>query len=1359
MPLQLSKLEISEEYILAWENSLNLISKLTNSQDIFIVRRTENTWEFIAETESFKSKKHYDSILNNLLFDKVAGFPSGLMIKAGENELIKELNILIGIKVLAFFGIPLSTPNNGFFGCLCCIDITEREFSELEISTFEELKFTIEKDLRYLKQGKILKSEIEERKEIECELNAANEELKAGLERQHTEINKISKDLKDIEEDYKLIVENQNALIVKFDKDFKLTYISPQYAKELGSTSEDLIGKSFFPFIHKDDIEQVRKSHEDLKKPPFECRHEERMKTVHGWRWYYWSNKSIVHDDGEIEGVVAVGRDITDRKRFEAELKASEERYQLAMKGANDGLWDNNLETGEVYLSKRWKTMLGYEEHELENSSQTWKKLVHPDDFKASEKAKKGYLLGQKAKYEVEFRLKHKKGHWINVLSRGFKVMSKDGRKAVRFVGTHVDITEQRKAENALRKSESEFRKIIDLNAIPMVVTDNNQNLLIVNKTFTKCFGYTIHDIPTMEMWWKKAYPDFEYRIKVQEGWNKAVEEAIKKGTEIEKQIWEPTCKDGEQKIVEISFVSLGEQNIVTLVDITGQKRVEEALKESESKNRALSEATEEALFFSDKGICIECNKAACEMFGYNYEELIGIFGTDVIAEESKDTVRKNMMSNYEGAYEAIAQKKDGTKFWAEFHGRMYEYKGKQVRVTAVDDISDRKVAEEALIFSEEKFRAAFKTSPDSISINRMSDGKYVEINEGFMYSTGFSEEEVLGHTAEDLNFWINKGDKFKLLGELTQKGYIINFEAKFRLKSGKIISGLMSARIVTLNHEKYLISITRDISELKKAEEELIAAKELAEKREKEYRSLFNEMLDGFALHEVIYNDLDIPVDYRFVELNPAYERLTGLKKEDVINKTILEVTPNIESHWIENFGKVGKTGVPYWFEDYVEEFDKYYTGLAYSPQQDYFAVIFSDVTDKKKAEKIVLENDKLLKEQNEEYQALNEELTSLNLELLEAKQRAEESDKLKTAFLANMSHEIRTPMNGIMGFSGLLAKNNLAKEKKQKYIEIIKQNSHQLLSIINDLVDISKIEAGQIDIEEDEVRLDLLSRSLADLYYQKAIDKNIDFYLDNKGVDILIKTDETKLRQILINLLDNAFKFTHKGEIKFGYEVKDSFIEFFVSDTGIGIDKESTAIIFERFRQVEITSARKYGGTGLGLSISKAYIEKMGGKIWVDSEIDKGSTFVFTLPLELSKGKTHEVQEVDFEKDRIDWSSKVILVAEDELVNYKFFEEIFEGTKVNLIWAVNGQEAVEHCMVNETIDLVLMDIKMPVLNGYDATEKIKKIRPNLPVIAQTAYALIGDESKAFNAGCDDYIHKPIDIDELMKKIANFLT
>ena len=274
----------------------------------------------------------------------------------------------------------------------------------------------------------------------------------------------------------------------------------------------------------------------------------------------------------------------------------------------------------------------------------------------------------------------------------------------------------------------------------------------------------------------------------------------------------------------------------------------------------------------------------------------------------------------------------------------------------------------------------------------------------------------------------------------------------------------------------------------------------------------------------------------------------------------------------------------------------------------------------------------------------------------------------------------------------------------------------------------------------------------------YQGAIDKNIDFQLINHNKDIEILTDETKLRQILINLLDNAFKFTAKGEIRFGYSIKGSFIEFFVSDTGIGIEEENLEIIFERFRQVEFTSARKFGGTGLGLSISKAYVEKMGGKIWVESKMSVGSKFLFILPLELVKKPVKNIKEKMKEIDDVNWSSKKILIGEDEEINYRFFEEILIDTKVNLIWAVNGKEAIEQCMVSDSIDLILMDIKMPVLNGYDATREIKKLKPNIPIIAQTAYALVGDEMKAREAGCDDYIHKPIDIDSLIQKIATFL-
>jgi len=1360
MPLKSAKLKIPIEYLEVWENSITLIARLINLENIYVLTVNKENLEIIAKSRFFDNSLIIDKLKKRKedLFDKILALNEPLIISADDNTSIKNLNKFLLNEYNSFIGIKLVDADDAFFGFLCAHDEKNRSFSELEVNSIKEIKVTIERDLKILKQNEEIDKETSRRKAIEDELRATNEELKTGLEKKYTEIDKISQDLKDIEEDYKLIVENQNALIVKFDKNFKLTYISPQYAKELGSNSNNLIGQSFFPFIHKDDVEQVKKSHENLKKEPYECSHEERMKTIHGWRWFFWSNKSIVNKSGDIEGIVAVGRDITKRKQFEQELRESEERYFYAMKGANDGLWDKNLITGEIYFSKRWKTMLGYQEHDLVNKSKTFRKLIHPDDYKKTEKAQNDYLFGKKAKYEVEIRLKHKKGFWVNVLSRGFKVMDEMGHKAIRFVGTHLDITELRKAETALKKSEAHFRKIIEMNSIPMVVTDNNQDMLMLNNAFTKCFGYTIEDIPTAESWWQKAYPDVKYRKQVQKEWNKAADEAMRLGTEIEKQIWEPTCKNGDKKIAEFAFVSLGKQNIITLVDITELKIAEQSFRESEEKSRALSEATEEALFFSDKGVCIECNKAACKMFAYKYEELIGINGTDVVAEESKELVKKNMMSGYEEPYEAIALKKDGTKFWAEFHGRMYNYRRKNVLVTAVRDITERKIAEEALIFSEAKFRAAFKTSPDSISINRLSDGRYIEINDGYTMVTGYSEKEAIGNRPSDLNLWVNDYEEKRFTDEIGQKDYCINLEAKFRLKSGRIVTGLISARTITLNQEKYIISITRDISKLKHTEEELIAAKDLAEVREKEYKKLFSEMLDGFALHKVIYDKSGVPVDYLFIDINPAYERLTGLKEDFVKDKTICEVAPNIEKHWIENFGKVGKTGEPFWFEDYAEEFGRYYNGLAYSPQQDYFAVIFNDVTDRKKAEKIVFENDKLLKEQNEEYQALNEELTSLNLELLEAKQKAEESDKLKTAFLANMSHEIRTPMNGIMGFSGLLAKDDLEKTKKQKYIEIIKQNSHQLLSIINDLVDISKIEAGQIDIEQDEVRLDFLTRSLADLYYQKAIDRGIKFQLENKSVEIEIVTDETKLRQILMNLLDNAFKFTLDGEIKFGYEIKDDLVEFFVIDTGIGIEKESLELIFERFRQVELSSARKYGGTGLGLSISKAYIEKMGGKIWVDSKIMEGSTFVFVLPLKFAKNNQEKPLNEFVDIDRIDWSDKVVLVAEDEAINYKFFEEILEETRVNLIWAVNGQEAVEHCMVNDSIDLVLMDLKMPVLNGYDATEQIKKLKPDLPIIAQTAYALIGDESKAIKAGCDDYIHKPINIDELMKKMARFL-
>lgn len=391
---------------------------------------------------------------------------------------------------------------------------------------------------------------------------------------------------------------------------------------------------------------------------------------------------------------------------------------------------------------------------------------------------------------------------------------------------------------------------------------------------------------------------------------------------------------------------------------------------------------------------------------------------------------------------------------------------------------------------------------------------------------------------------------------------------------------------------------------------------------------------------------------------------------------------------------------------------------------------------------------------------------------ELKQAKQRAEESDLLKSTFLANMSHEIRTPMNGILGFTELLKKPGIPPKKQQEFIEIINKSSHSLLNIINDIMDISKIEANQINIIDRESNINTLLSDLDSFYktYKAAKNKEEVELIYKKGLDdqqANIFVDIDRLRQVISNLLSNSIKFTQEGKIEFGYERKDSqTLLFHVSDTGIGISPSKINLVFERFRQADDSLTRQYGGTGLGLPISKGLIELMGGKMWAESEIGAGSTFFFTIPYKpivvvsnivSSDNPDNEQSEQENSADSL-WQKKTILIAEDDVTSYMFLEEILSNTGLNIIFAKDGKEAVEMCKNNPEIELVLMDMQMPVINGYDATRQIKKIRDTLPIIAQTAHALVDDKKKCLDAGCDDYIKKPIDFDSLIKKIKEYI-
>ena len=388
--------------------------------------------------------------------------------------------------------------------------------------------------------------------------------------------------------------------------------------------------------------------------------------------------------------------------------------------------------------------------------------------------------------------------------------------------------------------------------------------------------------------------------------------------------------------------------------------------------------------------------------------------------------------------------------------------------------------------------------------------------------------------------------------------------------------------------------------------------------------------------------------------------------------------------------------------------------------------------------------------------------ETKKIEKELLRAKEKAERADRLKSHFLTNLSHEIRTPMNAILGFAELLNLEDLTKEQKSDFAKVIRVKGNNLLSLIDDGIELSKFETGVVSINKSEFELYPLLKELFDEFDSRRIQLGktsigLDLKVPEEYQHDRIFTDPGRLQQMLSNLLSNAIKFTEKGIVEFGYKKSGKFFKFYVKDTGIGIEEEDQDHIFNRFHEIEETSTKKYGGSGLNLTISKHIVEILGGKIKVKSEINKGSRFQISIPVESPKRKKTDMTEFN-DSQTVNWKDKVILIAEDEDVNFRFLEAVLQKTQTQILRAKTGKEAVELCKNIGKIDLVLMDIKMPEMNGFEATKIIKKMRPDLPVIAQTAFAAQDEQVRCQQAGCDDIITKPIDIKLLLRKLNDLL-
>lgn len=645
----------------------------------------------------------------------------------------------------------------------------------------------------------------------------------------------------------------------------------------------------------------------------------------------------------------------------------------------------------------------------------------------------------------------------------------------------------------------------------------------------------------------------------------------------------------------------------------------------------------------------------------------------------------------------------------------------------------------EALIINELRYSSLFETAGNIIVVAD-ENNRFTQWNNSAERFYNIKKEEVIGKTIDELvddpkmlNFILRVFKRIKEGGRV--EDYILKFKSGDELKT--VLWNITKMTHPDGSYNGFL-GIGQDITlrenalfELKKKEEQL-----------RQSEQFFKRIMD--AANDAI---ILLGKDYKIRLWNKAAIKVFGFTKKEAIDQNIFrKIIPNsykplIEKYFRQIFEQNKDHAVGYTFAlSAIQKngisipIEVSMSGISFR-NEHYLIVIAKDITERKRTEK----------------------------ELLKAKEKAEESDNLKTAFLSNMSHEIRTPMNAIVGFSQLLSNPNFDQQKKEVFIEQININSESLLKLIEDIIYISKIESGKIEIVKTDCSLHKLLNELYTSFLEhkrRMGKKNVELklHLDLINEEPVISTDPQRFKQIMTNLLANALKFTENGYVEFGYKLqKDNFLLFYVKDTGMGINKEKIRYVFDRFTKVSANKTKLYGGTGLGLSITKHLVEYLGGEIWVESKENEGSIFKFTHPFEHLQHENHPSEHNSLPDITGVLENILVLVAEDEEINFLFLKETLNQAGADVVWAKNGQEAI-NLVKDKMYDLVLMDMKMPVMDGYEATKIIKKSYPDLPIIAQTAYALPDEQQLGYESGCDDYLSKPIDPINLISIIRRIL-
>ncbi len=1064
------------------------------------------------------------------------------------------------------------------------------------------------------------------------------------------------------------------------------------------------------------------------------------------------------------------------RKQVEEKVQESQLRFKEMAELIPQPIWETDLKGNFIYTNHAGFEMFNYTREDMYEGIGI-SDLIVPEDRKRIYGNLKKILSGESFE-DHEYTGLKKDGTRIPILIFSSPIISKGKLTGIR--GITLDITKRKHAEDVLLESNEKFRNLAE-NSPNMIFINQGGKVIYANKVCEDITGYTIDEFYSH---------DFDFRILIQSDYLEQIQsnfETHLKGKDVPPCEFSIRTKSGKRvvTILNTKLITVKGENAILgiMTDITGYKLAEKALKESENRFKAFSEATYEAIFITENGFIVDASEAANNMTGYSYNELKGMFATDLIADESKEFVKNNMLSNYEKPYDAIAQRKNGTKLHVEIHGRMYDFKGKKVRIASVKDITKQK--ENAILLQKRLDFIRFTSKLSTDFINIKSSRIDETITELLKLTTQFNNVErayvfllspdkkrlELTHEWCDDNVIAHKGildginvDDFVDFvvtlkrNEIVQLN-IVDLEPVPENKSMLDILNLLEIKsfinLPMIVGNKFIGYIGFD-STVKQTEwtpemidsfnlckaiiantiERKVVEETLKESEEK-YRNLFENIGEGV---------LTVDLEENIIHCNPAAEKIFGVPPNKLIKRNLNEFTTPETFKIIHTRTTARKQGKNSTYEFSIIRPDGKERHLlnTVSPKFDKDGNvigcfgIFHDITDRKKAEQALQQHTQQLQERNEDLDA----------------------------FAHTVAHDLKNPLGNIMGFSSLLNENytKLPQVEIKEYIGALLNGGKKMKQIIDSLLLLANLRKTETKSEELNMS-DIVAETISRL-------------------TLLIKKTNTEIiipdvwpvalgyapwvEEVWINFLSNAIKYGGTPpSIEIGTKVEDKnkssegMIRFWIRDNGPGISSENQKLLYNKFERLEQV---KTEGHGLGLSIVRRIIEKLGGQVGMENNNDKnwegqGSTFYFTLPYTgktmvnvLNKGKT-----ADIKKDN-ELSDLKVLIAEDVESADLHLSIIMKNISKEILHTKTGNDTVKICQNNPDLDLILMDIQMPEMNGYEATRKIREFNKDVVIIAQTAYALRGDRENALESGCDDYISKPINKDMLLEMIERLL-